>query len=121
MKQINPDCVGIAVGVRVYPETELALRLAKDQELRHGLIGGDHEADPLFFIEPKVAPFIFEYLDTLIGDDERFFFFDPNRPQRNYNYNANARLVAAIRAGYRGAYWDILRQYREDAHPLPCA
>ncbi len=63
------------------------------------------------FLEPEVAPFIFELLDGLIGDDRRFLFFDPTRADRNYNYNANQRLVDAIGQGYRGAYWDILRRW----------
>jgi hypothetical protein len=62
-------------------------------------------------MEPAVSPFVFDLLDGLIGEDERFFFFDPSKPERNYNYNANQRLVDAIAKGYRGAYWDILRKY----------
>ena len=77
--------------------------------LREGLVGGDGPTDPLFFLERTCS--VFERLDQLIGDDRRFFFFDPSRPDRNYNYNANQRLVEAIQKGYRGAYWDILRRY----------
>ena len=66
---------------------------------------------PRFFLEPQVAPACFGLLDALIGNDPRFFFFDPTRPEQNYNYNANDRLVQAIAEGYRGAYWDILRRY----------
>jgi hypothetical protein len=80
-------------------------------ELRKGLVGGKDSSEPLFFLEPQVAPFVFDLLDQLIGDDKRFFFFDPSRPEKNYNYNANQRLSEAIQKGYRGAYWDILRRY----------
>ena len=31
----------------------------------------------------------------------------------NYNYNDNTTLVNAIRGGYRGAYWDIMRRMAE--------
>jgi tRNA A37 methylthiotransferase MiaB len=109
MRQARPDRVGVAVGVRVYPGTELA-DLVRQEELREGLVGGEDPSESLFFIEPRIAPFAFELLDDLIGDDESFFFFDPSRPDRNYNYNANQLLVDAIRKGYRGAYWDILRR-----------
>ncbi len=68
-------------------------------------------SEPFFFLEPRIAPFAFELLDDLIGDDRRFFFFDPSRPDRDYNYDDNQRLVDAIGKGYRGAYWDILRRY----------
>ena len=109
MKRAEPDRVGVALGVRVYPGTELA-SLVMRQELIDGLVGRDDVSEPFFFLEPGIAPFAFELLDELIGDDRRFFFFDPSRPDRNYNYNANQRLVEAIRQGYRGAYWDILRR-----------
>jgi hypothetical protein len=96
--------------VRVYPGTELA-RQVKSEGRQEGLVGGGKGAEPLFFLEPLIAPFVFDLLDELIGVDRRFFFFDPSRPEQNYNYNANQRLSEAIRKGYRGAYWDILRRY----------
>ena len=110
MKKVEPDRIGVAVGVRVYPGTVLAKQL-KGTEQRDGLIGGVGFLDPLFFIEPQIAASVFKLLDELIQDDPRFFFFDPSRPDRNYNYNANQRLVEAIQKGYRGAYWDILRRH----------
>jgi len=117
MKRSGVERVGVALGVRVYPGTELADRLRR--------VGATHASPPKvpgtsevpgtsvaeFFLEPAVAPFVVELLDELIGDDERFLFFDPSRPTKNYNYNANQVLVEAIRQGYRGAYWDILRRY----------
>jgi hypothetical protein len=63
-------------------------------------------------LEPAVAPFVSELLDELIDNDEHFFFLDPSRPERDYNYSANRRLIEAIEKGYRGAYWDILRKYQ---------
>lgn len=95
MKQADADRVGVSVGVRLYPGTELSARLP---------------SQPDFFIEPAVAPFVFPLLDSLIGGDRRFLFFDPSHPDRNYNYNANQRLIDAIAQGHRGAYWDILRR-----------
>ncbi len=102
MKSMDPERVGVAVGVRVYPGTDLARRLERE---------GGQERLPLFFLEPGIAPFIFDLLNERIGEDRRFFFYDPSRPEQNYNYNANQRLAEAIRKGYRGAYWDILRRY----------
>jgi hypothetical protein len=108
---LSPDRVGVTVGVRVYPGTRLA---ANRDELRAGLeLHGQGAWALEFYLEPAVAPFVFTFLDELIGADERFLFFSPHRPERNYNYNANERLSAAIRAGHRGAYWDILRRYRQ--------
>ena len=111
MRRAGPDRVGVAFGVRVYPGTDLAKLMVRGKP-REGCIGGGSPLEPLFFIEPEIAPFISELLDELIGGDTRFLFFDPSRPDRNYNYNANQFLVEAIQAGYRGAYWDILRRYK---------
>jgi radical SAM superfamily enzyme YgiQ (UPF0313 family) len=110
MKHAAPDRVGVALGVRVYPGTELS-HMVSQNELKKGLMGGNNQSEPLFFLEPAVAPFASGLLDELIDNDERFFFFDPSQPDRNYNYNANQRLIEAIEKGYRGAYWDILRKY----------
>ncbi len=110
MKRAEPDRVGVAIGVRVYPNTALG-QAAASGELTDGLRGGGDPLEPTFYVDPGVAPDAVELLDDLIGDDRRFFFFDSSRPDRNYNYNANQLLSDAIAGGYRGAYWDILRRY----------
>ena len=66
----------------------------------------------LYYVDPAVAPLADALLTELIGDDPRFFFA-PAGPDRGYNYSGNAPLEAAIAAGYRGAYWDILRRSAE--------
>ena len=96
--------------MRAYPGTKLANQAWSDK-LKDGLVGGDDPLEPVFFIESEIAPFASELLDELIGDDKRFFSFDPPRPDRNYNYNANQLLVDAIQKGDCGAYWDILPRY----------
>lgn len=109
MRRVEPDRIGVALGVRVYPGTELSNRV-REEGMEDGLVGGDDPSEPLFFLEPKISSFVSELLDDLVGDDRRIFFFDPSRPDKNYNYNANQRLAEAIQKGYRGAYWDILRR-----------
>ncbi|MBN1571137.1 MAG: radical SAM protein [Acidobacteria bacterium] len=111
VKQSDPHRAGVSLGVRVYPGTDLAKEV-RSGECVAGLSGGKDLFDPLFFLEPRIAPFVFDWLNTLIGDDDRFLFFDPSKPKQNYNYNSNQRLVEAIQKGYRGAFWDILRTYR---------
>ncbi|HTY64666.1 MAG TPA: radical SAM protein [Acidobacteriota bacterium] len=113
VKRADPARAGVSLGVRVYPGTELAAQVAS-RESKDGLTGGNSLFEPLFFMEPQIAPFVFDWLNTLIGDDRRFLFYDPTRPKQNYNYNANQRLVEAIRKGYRGAFWDILRRYQSE-------
>lgn len=112
MKEVNPDCVGIALGVRIYQGTVLADRV-KEDALKEGLVGKNEITEPLFFIEPKIAPFIAGLVGDLTQNDKRFFFFNPENSSQNYNYNANQCLVEAIREGCRGAYWDILRRIEE--------
>jgi hypothetical protein len=84
--------------------------MVKTGKLFQGLYGGKHSLDPLFYLEPSVAPFITGLIDQLTDNDPRFLFFNPEKPDQNYNYNANELLVQAIHEGYRGAYWDILRR-----------
>jgi len=112
IRQAEPDLVGVSLGVRIYPDTELAKQMASGEQSA-GLSGGRDLFDPVFFLEPQIAPFVFEWLNALIGDDSRFLFFDPSRPKQNYNYNSNQRLVKAIQQGCRGAFWDILRTYTD--------
>jgi len=109
VKTAGPDRAGVSLGVRVYPGTGLAGQVASEEHAG-GLVGGENPLEPLFYLEPRIAPFASELLDSLVGDDRRFLFFDPSRPKQNYNYNSNQRLVEAIRQGYRGAFWDILRK-----------
>ncbi len=110
VKQAGPDLAGVSLGVRIYPGTELAAQVMAEKS-PGGLIGGNTISDPLFYLEPQIAPFVFDWLNALIGEDTRFLFFDPSKPKQNYNYNSNQRLVEAIQKGYRGAFWDILRLY----------
>jgi radical SAM superfamily enzyme YgiQ (UPF0313 family) len=103
MRRCRPDRVGVSVGVRIYPGTPLAADLTNTA-------APEDPRRPRFYLAPSLKDTIFNYLDELIAGDPRFLFFDPTQPDRNYNYNANERLIKAIQAGYRGAYWDILRR-----------
>jgi radical SAM superfamily enzyme YgiQ (UPF0313 family) len=113
MKRIQPDCVGISTGVRVYPGTPFYKMVSHSRRLRQGIVGDSEREEPLFFVEPMVASGIFELLEKEIKGDKRFFFLNPSRPETNYNYNSNLILVQSIQKGARGAYWDILRRREE--------
>ena len=115
MQEVGADRVGVAFGVRVYPGTEMAREIA-GRPNRSGLIGSDDPRDPLFFIEPAVAERGPELIAGLIGGDERFFFECPTEgaEQTSYNYNENGPLQQALAAGYKGAFWDILRRWEDD-------
>ncbi len=73
VKQAGPDCIGFSLGVRIYPGTELALQVVSKKHT-DGLIAGDDFFDPRFFLEPQIAPFAYDWLNALIGDDRRFLF-----------------------------------------------
>jgi radical SAM superfamily enzyme YgiQ (UPF0313 family) len=111
MRSAGPDRIGVNIGVRVYPGTPLS-EMVKTQKA--GLSGEGDPEEPLFYLEPGIASDVFSIVHSLTANDERFFFFDPSRPEKNYNYNDNQRLVEAIAAGRRGAYWDILRRVQDD-------
>ena len=65
---------------------------------------------PVFYISPDIGTSIVGYANELVGRDERFFIGATENVEKNYNYNKNTKLQDAIKKGYRGAYWDILRQ-----------
>ncbi len=101
--------IGVSTGVRLWPGTDMAT-LVQNGALRTGVSGGKTPLEPQYFLEPALSSDIFDLIDRLIGDDERFFFFNPEDRKKNYNYDNNEVLMGAIAAGQRGAYWDILRR-----------
>jgi hypothetical protein len=105
----GPHRIGINAGVRVYPGTPLSEMV---KQFSDGLVGDKDPWGPLFYCEPDIARDISSIVQRATENDERFLFFDPSVPSKNYNYNDNTRLVRAIEEGHRGAYWDILRNYK---------
>jgi len=126
MKRIGPDCVGAALGVRIYPGTALAERLGRQGALSadpniwrptHAAGGDAAQADeallmPTFYISSALGDRPAELITDMIGGDQRFFAPSAEQASENYNYSRNLALVEAIREGARGAYWDILRRLR---------
>jgi len=105
----GPHLIGINTGVRVYPGTPLSEMV---KHFSDGLVGDKDPRGTLFYCEPDIACDISLIVQRATENDERFLFFDPSVPSKNYNYNDNTRLVRAIEEGHRGAYWDILRNYK---------
>jgi len=117
MQRIEPHAVGVAIGLRIYPGTELARIVAAEgvSPDNPNLVGeaGDNLdfAWPVFY---RAAALGEDYADALhdrLRSDPRFFL-GGSRDETDYNYSANDALAAAIKAGARGAYWDILRKAR---------
>jgi tRNA A37 methylthiotransferase MiaB len=116
MKTIEPDCVGVAFGLRLYAGTAAAELVRRqgfspaNPNLRGRTEANEDFAWPIFFVEAGLGAEVVEYLRELIAGDRRFFFGWPDATQADYNYDDNQALVAAIAGGARGAYWDILRR-----------
>ncbi len=121
VKQIDPDCAGASLGIRVYPGTDMvgALRgqgpLGRNPGLRRKYTGEIDLFQPTFYISPALGPEPARLVKDLTGGDQRFFepmAEQPGAEATDHNYNDNTELVEAIRKGARGAYWDILHQLR---------
>ena len=124
IKHIQPDCAGAALGIRIYPGTAMARVVAAEgppqrnpNVLRH--YGGPIDLLwPTFYISSALGERPAQLVRDLIDGDERFFEPEDETPttdsdtQGDHNYNENQALAAAIAAGARGAYWDILRKLR---------
>jgi radical SAM superfamily enzyme YgiQ (UPF0313 family) len=105
IKRLNPTCVGISYGIRIYPGTAISkiINMGTDKNST-GLLS------PTFYISAKIGKELVDYTNGLVSGDRRFFIGASDKSDKNYNYNENLRLQNAINSGYRGAYWDILHK-----------
>ena len=123
MKDLEPPRVGISLGVRLYPDTPLGKMVKKQGVIRknphlQGTIDeNSNMLRPIFYLSHELGDDIESYIGDLIKGDSRFFFVSKGQTHQNYNYNDNSQLMVAIKNGYRGAFWDILRRLSEN--PLP--
>ncbi len=126
LKQADPDCVGAALGVRLYPGTAVAREVTAggaEAGIHRRYAGPLDFVRPTFYVAPELGPQPARLVRELAGDDPRFFLpcdeepaaspaTPSGDPWANYNYSANRALADSIAAGARGAYWDILRRQR---------
>ena len=126
IKQINPDCAGAALGMRIYPRTvmekivEQELRWGNDVTIRRKYPGPIDLLKPTFYMSEALGENPAELVKDLINGDQRFF--EPateadlqaskSDDASDYNYNENVLLTQAIEKGARGAFWHILHQLR---------
>ncbi len=124
--QIDPDCAGAALGVRLYPHTPMLATLTAEGPLDtnpglHRRYPGPVDLlRPTFYVAPALGKDPAGLVRDLIDGDPRFFApqdqpateADPTDRATDYNYNENQVLADAIACGARGAYWDILRRLR---------
>jgi radical SAM superfamily enzyme YgiQ (UPF0313 family) len=120
IKQINPDCAGAPLGVRIYPGTEMVNVMAKEgppetnPNIRRKYTGPVDLFRPTFYISHLLGERPAKLIKDLIAGDKRFFepIDETDAIATDHNYNDNTELVNAIKAGARGAYWDILHKLR---------
>jgi radical SAM superfamily enzyme YgiQ (UPF0313 family) len=118
MRALEPDCVGLSLGLRVYDRTPVAAQLraagglAQHPNLYGAKLDNPGLLKPVFYIAPELGDGLTAYVQELVAGDPRFFLPTDSSQNRNYNYNDNTVLTRAIEGGARGAYWDILRRLR---------
>jgi radical SAM superfamily enzyme YgiQ (UPF0313 family) len=121
----GPDCVGTALGLRLYGRTRIAARIAQEgpwetnPSIRRHYAGPVDLLRPTFYISSSLGDRPARLVRDLIAGDQRFFEPEEHEPcaetrgqQGDHNYHANRALAEAIDGGARGAYWDILRKLR---------
>ena len=123
IKEINPDCAGASLGIRIYPGTGMAVTveaqgpLESNRALRRRYTGEVDFFQPTFYISPELGSDPARLVKALMAGDTRFFeptAEQPDAEATDHNYNDNTELVEAIRRGARGAYWDILHRLRTE-------
>ena len=120
IKQINPDCAGAPLGVRIYPGTEMVNVVAAEGDIEtnpniHRKYTGPVDLfRPTFYISHLLGERPARLIKDLIAGDKRFFepIDEVDAAATDHNYNDNTELVNAIKSGARGAYWDILHKLR---------
>jgi len=120
IKQINPDCAGAPLGVRIYPGTEMVNVVSAEGDIetnpniRRKYTGPVDLFRPTFYISHLLGERPARLIKDLIAGDKRFFepIDEVDAVSTDHNYNDNTELVQAIAAGARGAYWHILHKLR---------
>jgi len=120
IKQINPDCAGAPLGVRIYPGTEMINVVAAEgnieinPNIRRKYTGSVDLFRPTFYISHLLGERPARLIKDLVAGDKRFFepIDEADAVLTDHNYNDNTELVNAIKAGARGAYWHILHKLR---------
>ena len=114
-KEINADCIGATLGMRVYPRTYMEkyiteqFQMGNHVSIRRKYTGPLNLLMPTFYISEQLGEKPAELIKEFIDGDKRFF--EPaGDDASDYNYNDNTPLKDAIQNGARGAFWHILNQ-----------
>ncbi len=123
MKRANPPRVGLSIGVRICPNTKLARQISMEgmtpanPNLFGAVEGNPDLLKPIFYVSSALGERPHDFVRELVAGDRRFLIGEAGDAPENYNYNDNSALVEAIRVGYRGAFWDIMRRVESGIGP----
>ena len=120
IKRLNPERVGLSLGVRIYPGTQLAREVPRgsNPSLRGKRNRNPDLLKPVFYLSDKLGKNPSNLLRELVGGDRRFFIPSGDEAEKDYNYDDNDFISRAIlKEGYRGAFWEILRRKAEGIKP----
>ncbi len=109
--ELDIPLVGVATGIRVYPETPLGKAITNGI-IKEGLYTGLEykHSEPLFYLSPSLGDDPLAMILDLVCDDPRFLVLSAPGEEGSYNYADDDVLSRLIQQGARGAYWDIIRQ-----------
>ncbi len=117
--KMKPDAIGISLGVRIYPHTELQRKILslweKGSIVKTCIHGKSIEENkdflfPIFYLSEQLDDNFFNYLKNLVKHEPSVFLSLPAEEEGSYSYCNHDYLTKAIQNGARGAYWDILRK-----------
>lgn len=113
VRRLDILLAGIAVGIRVYPETPLGQAIA-DGSIKGGLHpeAGDEINNPVFYLSPYLGGDVSALIKELVAGDPRFLVLASPAEEGSYNYADDEVLGQLIAEGARGAYWDIISRSR---------
>ncbi len=119
LKRIPHHGLETVLGIRILPGTRLAKwvknegPLNKNPNLKGEVEGNESFLTPIFYLSSALGPEeeVREYLLELFEGDIRFFFV---KKGRSGTFISNESLIQAIKSGYRGVFWDILRKMAEN-------
>lgn len=117
LKRIPHHGLETVLGIRILPGTRLFEMvkgdLKQNPNLRGKIEGNENMLAPVFYFSSALGSETEtrEYLFKLFENDERFFLA---RKGKVGTFISNEDLIRAVKEGYRGVFWDILRKLGEE-------